>query len=169
MCSRESVPERVELLAIQTKKFQCGYIDACEACSPLTTAGPAGELEVRGCQPMTSTACAGADGGGMGIGMDSEDIGGVLPIPRMDEGEDDDWSSYAEPSGNGAPVLSPALPSFVTGNTPACEKGYRGTPISSGCTWEVMRTISVVMPCRSFSCRAARKGSVSTRPPKMIR
>ena len=61
---------------------------------PLDAGRPAGELELeleaRVRQPITSTA--GAGGGGMVTDM--EDIGGVLPMPRMEDGEEDDWSSY---------------------------------------------------------------------------
>ena len=52
------------------------------------------------------------------------------PRPVMPVG-DSEASGYCELSGSGAPVWSCGIVSL--GNTPACEKGYSGTPTSSGC------------------------------------
>lgn len=80
----------------------------CRLLLVLATVRPAGELDGRECQPITST---GAAGGAAGIGTDMTEIGGVFPIPRTEDGEEDDWSSYWELSGSGA--ASGALPSVA--------------------------------------------------------
>ena len=127
---------------------------------------PAGEfVKARGCQPIISMACG---GGAMATAPMLADIGGVFPMPepRREEGEGDGCSSYEELSGKGAPTAALVVASFETGNTPECEKGYNGTPISNGCICDVIRTISVMIPWSSFSCLAGRTRSVRTHTPR---
>lgn len=84
---------------------------------------------------------------------DGDDAEVMFPVsPAIAVGESAAASGYCVLSGSGAAVGSGAIVPLA--NTPAWEKGYSGTPTSSGCIWLVIRTISVIRPCRSFSCRA---------------
>ncbi len=102
----------------------------------------------------TVVGCAAIDDDAVAV------AGGVREIPCIEPGEEVDsrWSSNWLLSGNGAevPAECPAWPPL--GKTPWCEKGYRGIPNSRGCSCVVIRTISVMSPCKSFSWRAANGG-----------
>ncbi|PSS37566.1 hypothetical protein PHLCEN_2v582 [Hermanssonia centrifuga] len=78
------------------------------------TVRAAGKIEARVYQPMTSAAC---EDRGDDMGTDIADIGGE-PMPPMDVGEEDPWSSKDELSGRGAPALPAMLASLEMGNTP---------------------------------------------------